>query len=460
MFYTSDLVTQYIPWYYLVTGSIKAFNLPHWINYIYETGYPLLAQGETGVLSPINFLILFFLPFPISFNFLYAVYAAIAISGMFLFLRNNNLDRLPSLLGTLTFIISGFFLSRYFQPSLIFTAAFLPWGFLIIKKALTDKRLLTVLAPLIYLQVTAGHVQIVFISVTSYLTFSILSLLANKKFKVFLLAKLITIISLGILLSSIQILPSLRLYQISERQNWDPNIRFSYSLPPSHLITYVNPRAFGVSTPGDDLGFTQFGGGFWEINITVWTLPFVLSLIPALLIVLKKIPNKDLIRTIIVFYLLWLGFTLLSFGGFFKTNLIFAKIPNYPFRAPARFMLVSTFSLSVLAAVGFSQISKLVTEKVSILIFILIFFVTVFQITSQLKNYFVFKNTDFIIQDLKHNIESNNLWSPLIFDGSKIENFYKGELEQIFKNEFYKGFMLSLVGAGALLLWWKKERRD
>src|SRR3990167_8643404 len=458
MFYTSDLVTQYIPWYYLVTGSIKAFNLPHWINYIYETGYPLLAQGETGVLSPINFLILFFLPFPISFNFLYAVYAAIAISGMFLFLRNNNLDRLPSLLGSLTFIISGFFISRYFQSSIIFTASLIPWGFIIIQRAFAKPRLLLLLAPLIYLQITAGHVQIVFISITSYLTFSILSLLANKKFKVFLLAKLITIISLGILLSSIQILPSLRLYQISERQNWDPNIRFSYSLPPSHLITYVNPRAFGVSQPGDDLGFEQFGGGFWEINITVWTLPFVLSLIPALLVVFKKVSNKDLVKTITMFYLLWLGFTLLSFGGFFKPNLIFAKISDYPFRAPARFMLVSTFSLSVLAAVGFSEIRKLVTKKVTILIFILIFIVTLFQITGQLKNYFVFKNTDFIIQDLKYSIESNNLRSPLIFHRYKIEKFSEEELEWMFRREFYKGAVLSLISSGVLVFWWKKER--
>jgi len=460
MFYASDLITQYLPWYFLVSQYVKSFELPHWIPSIYQDGYPLLAQGETGILSPINFIILFLLPFPISVNFLYVVYAAIAISGMFLFLRNNNLDRLPSLLGSLTFIISGFFISRYFQSSIIFTASLIPWGFIIIQRAFAKPRLLLLLAPLIYLQITAGHVQIVFISITSYLTFSILSLLANKKFKVFLMVKLITIISLGILLSSIQILPSLKLYQISERQNWDPNIRFSYSLPPSHLITYVNPNAFGVSKPGDDLGFTQFGGGFWEVNITIWTLPFVLSLIPALLVVLKKIPNKDVIRTIILFYLLWLVFTLLSLGGFFKPNLIFAKIPDFPFRAPARFMLVSTFSLSVLAAVGFSQISKLVTKKVSILIFILIFFVTVFQITDQLKNYFVFKNTDFIIEDIKHNIESNNLWSPLNFDRSKIENFPKEKLEQMFKNVFDKGFILSLIGAGALLLWWKKERRN
>src|SRR3990167_5478078 len=445
MFYASDLITQYLPWYFLVSQYLKSFELPHWIPSIYQDGYPLLAQGETGVLSPINFLILILLPFPISVNFLYVVYAAIAISGMFLFLRNSNLDRPSSLMGALIFIISGFFLSRYFQSSIIFSAALLPWGFLII------------LAPLIYLQITAGHLQIVFISIIAYIFYAILAIFFNKhSFTAFI--KLLIVLVIGISLSSVQLLPSAKLFQLSERKNWDKNIIFSYSLPPSHLITYVGPNAFGVSQPGDDLGFRQFGGGFWEINITIWTLPLVLSLIPALLIILKKISNEDLIRTIIIFYLLWLGFTLLSFGGFFKPNLIFAKISDYPFRAPARFMLVSTFSLSVLAAVGFSEISKLVTKKVTILIFILIFIVTLFQITGQLKNYFVFKNTDFIIQDLKYSIESNNLRSPLIFHRYKIEKFSEEELEWMFRREFYKGAVLSLISSGVLVFWWKKER--
>ena len=457
MFYASDLITQYLPWYFLVSQYLKSFELPHWIPSIYQDGYPLLAQGETGVLSPINFLILILLPFPISVNFLYVVYAAIAISGMFLFLRNSNLDRPSSLMGALIFIISGFFLSRYFQSSIIFSAALLPWGFLIIKKSLVDKKFLIFLAPLIYLQITAGHLQIVFISIIAYIFYAILAIFFNKhSFTAFI--KLLIVLVIGISLSSVQLLPSAKLFQLSERKNWDKNIIFSYSLPPSHLITYVGPNAFGVSQPGDDLGFRQFGGGFWEINITIWTLPLVLSLIPALLIILKKISNEDLIRTIIIFYLLWLGFTLLSFGGFFKPNLIFAKISDYPFRAPARFMLVSTFSLSVLAAVGFSEISKLVTKKVSILVFILIFIVTLFQITGQLKNYFVFKNTDFIIQDLKYSIESNNLRSPLIFDRYKIEKFSEEELEWMFRREFYKGAVLSLISSGVLVFWWKKER--
>lgn len=54
MFYASDLITQYLPWYYAVQQSLHQVRLP----------YLLLAEGETGVLSPINALILFLFSFP------------------------------------------------------------------------------------------------------------------------------------------------------------------------------------------------------------------------------------------------------------------------------------------------------------------------------------------------------------------------------------------------------------
>lgn len=455
MFYVSDLITQYVPWYYLVSLQLKSFSFPHWVPDIYGTGYPLLAQGETGVLSPINFLILFFLPFPLSVGFLYIAYTTIAVSGAYFFLRVHKIDNLSSIFGAITFILSGFFISRYFQPSIIFTAAFVPWGLLILKKSFVDKKLLLLLSLLIYLQITAGHLQITFISITAYVSYALLSIIFYKK-RLIKLIKLLIVISLGIILSSVQLLPSAKLFQLSERRNWDPNMRFSYSLPPSHLITYLVPNAFGVSKPGDDLGFTQFGGGFWEINITIWTLPFILSLIPAFFIIFKKITNQKLVKIIIIFYLIWAVLTLLSFGGFLKPNLIFAKIPNFPFRAPARFMLVSTFFASVLAAVGFSQISTLITKRLFFLLFMLIILISLLQINRQLKDYFIFKNQDFITSDIKHNIRSNNLWTPLPLDKSLINNYSSKQLGEIFKTEFYKGAVLSFISLAILVILWKK----
>ena len=98
MFYASDLVTQYLPWYALVQQHLRQFTLPHWVPNLYTTGYPLLAEGETGVLSPINALILFLFPFSYAVTLLYLAYALIAITGTYLFLRRYGLTNISNLL--------------------------------------------------------------------------------------------------------------------------------------------------------------------------------------------------------------------------------------------------------------------------------------------------------------------------------------------------------------------------
>ena len=362
MFYASDLITQYLPWYALVQQHLRQFTLPHFVPNLYSTGYPLLAEGETGVLSPINALILFFFPFSYAVTLLYFAYALIAIAGTYLFLRRYGLTNISSLLGGLVFTFSGFMLSRYFQPSIIFAAALLPWGM-----ALTDSYLLPII---IYLQITAGHLQIALISSLAYI-------FMRLRFKTLML------IALGFGLSAFQLLPSFKLYQLSDRQNWDPMVRFTYSLPPPHLITYFFPDWFGISAPGDNLGFTQFGGSFWEFNLTIWTLPFLLSLLP---LIFK--PS----RHILILYILWAVFLILSFGGYTPLYRFLAHSPQFPFRAPSRFLFIATFAASTLAAIGFHSLARRRPLWRQLAAFFLIIFSVIWQLTQQLKDYFVFSS--------------------------------------------------------------------
>ena len=447
MFYASDLITQYFPWYYLTANHLKMFSLPHWIEFATNGGYPLLAEGETGALSVINVPVLFLFTFPTAINLLYITYSLIAILGMFLFLRQNQISKVGSLLGGLIFILSGFMVTRYFQPSIIFAAAFLPLGHAIIQRSINSKKSLFFLAPLIYLQITAGHLQIALISIISYLTFAALLIFIKKK-KLSAILWIFIVIILGIGLSSIQLLPTLKLFEISVRRDWDPMMRFTYSLPPSHLITYLVPNAYGVSKPGDDLGFSQFGGGFWELNLTVWTMPFLLSLLPLVFILRTK--NKS----IIALYLLWTIFLLISFGGFFKPNWIVAHIPNFPFRAPARFLLSATFAASALAAFGFEELTKKIKMQIKIVIFLLIFTSVVWQQKLQLDNYFIFEQSSKILENLKSTAQFK-LTTPL-----PLENFQSSDsvrLNSDFLRKFKKGAIISFFSVVILLVLRKRR---
>lgn len=452
MFYASDLITQYIPWYYITAQYIHHLQLPIWVPNLYGTGYPLIAEGEIGALSPINTAILFMFPFHLAVNLLYLTYFVIAAAGTYLFLKLNKLSGTSSLLGALIFCLSGYMVTRYFQPSIIFTASLIPLGFYLIQKSQTSPRLATLLAPLIYLQTTAGHLQITLIAICSYIAFSTFILIGEKTWKTKFL-KVIFALILGIFLSAVQILPSLKLYELSKRVDFDPQVRFSYSLPASHLVTYVKPYAFGISKPGDDLGFRQFGGGFWEINLTIWTVPFLLSLIP--LIKLAREPKKMFKenKTTAILYLVWIMFILISFGGFFKPYRIVAHIPNFPFRAPARFMIVATFAVSSLAAIGFEKITSNFKKPVKFLLFAIVIVSIAIQQQKLFQGYFITKNSGEIIERLK-SLSTYPLTTPLALR----ENFTDPTLPAIFQNEFRVGLIISLVSLVIFYLWYRVEK--
>lgn len=452
MLYASDLITQYIPWYYITAQYLHRFQLPIWVPAIYGSGYPLLVEGEIGALSPINAAMLLIFPFAWSINLLYLTYFALAALGTYLFLKLNKLSSLSSLLGALTFCLSGYMVTRYFQPSIIFTASLVPFGFYIIQKSLTHSKFSLLLAPLMYFQATAGHLQITAISITAYLTFALAIIIQTKKLPVGFL-KILLAVFLGLALASVQIIPSLKLYQISERKSFDPAIRFSYSLPPSHLLTYIKPYAFGISKPGDDLGFRQFGGGFWEINLTIWTIPFLLSLIPLALIARKP---KEIIREskmVAILYLVWILFILISFGGFFKPYRIVAYIPDFPFRAPARFMVIATFAASSLAAIGFEKLTANFKKPVKLLLFVLVIASIAIQQQKLFQGYIITKNSSQVIASLK-NLDSYLMTTPLSLNPASINPL----LEKTFYDEFRLGLLISLASLLVLYFWYRMEK--
>lgn len=452
MLYASDLITQYIPWYYIAAQYIHRFQLPIWVPNIYSTGYPLLAEGEIGALSPINTAILFIFPFPLAINLLILVYLAVAAAGTYLFLKLNKLSGVSSLLGALIFCLSGFMVTRYFQPSIIFTASLIPLGFYLIQKAKTHQRFAVLLAPLIYLQVTAGHLQITLIAICGYIAFSLFTLIGDSRWKIRLL-KLILAIILGIFLSAVQILPSLKLYALSKRADFDPKIRFSYSLPPSQLLTYVKPYAFGISKPGDDFGFHQFGGGFWEINLTIWTIPFLLSLIPLIKLARKPKEIFKENKTIIILYLVWILFIMVSLGGFFKPYRIVAYIPDFPFRAPARFLVIATFAASSLAAIGFEKITQNFKKPLKFLLFFLVIASIAIQQQKLFQGYVITKSSGEILEKL-NNLATYPMTTPLVIN----ENQVGQNLPAIFQHEFQVGLIISLASLLLLCFWYRVEK--
>lgn len=441
-----DLTTQYLPWYYMAANYLHSFSLPHWVPNIYGRGYALLAEGETGILSPINSFFLFFFPFDLAINLLFTAYFLIAILGVFYFLRTAGVGKAASFVGGIVFGLSGFMVSRYFMPGVLFSSALAPLGFLVILKSMMNPRFIFILPFVVYLQITAGHLQMTLISCLGYLVF--LFFYSKKSAGGFrLTAKILLAIIIGFGLAAPQILPSLKLFQISERQDWNPAIRYSYSLPASYLVTYASPYAFGISAPGDNFGFRGFGGSFWEFNLTIWTLPFLLTLVGAATFVGKK--NK----LALVLVLVWLVFILLSFGGYFKPYRIVGHLPIFPFRAPSRFLLVNTFAVSCLAAIGFEKLFGKRGALVKMLAAAVIVGSIIFQQQTMFSKYYEFADWK-KIENSFVNLANYKMASPLYIDKNiKIESLYNNQAN-VFRKEFRKGLLISIISLGILYFWW------
>ncbi|MEX2028598.1 MAG: hypothetical protein WD988_03840 [Candidatus Curtissbacteria bacterium] len=440
-----DLAVQYIPWYWIAADYLHSFSLPHWVPGIYDRGYPLLAEGETGALSPINALLLFLFPFDLSINLLFATYFLIAIGGVFYFLRTAGLGKAAAFLGGVVFGLSGFMVSRYFMPGVLFASALAPFGFWVVLKSVRDASFVLFLPFVVYLQITAGHLQMTLISCLGYLAF-IFFYLGKRKTGLFLAARVTFAIVIGFGLAAPQILPSLKLFQISERREWTREIRYSYSLPASHLITYISPYYFGISEPGNNFGFMGFGGSFWEFNLTIWTVPLLLAFVG-----LTTLKGKGS-RLTFALVLMWLVFILLSFGGYFKPYRIVGHLPDFPFRAPSRFLLINTFAISSLAALGFEKLFAKRGPFLKITAIGLIVGSIIFQQGAMFGKYYQFASWEEIKNSIS-DLTSYKMASPLYIDPTiPVDSMYNSKTN-VFADEFRKGTVIAVFSLGILYLW-------
>ncbi len=97
-------------------------------------------------------------------------------------------------------------------------------------------------------------------------------------------------------------------------------------------------------------------------------------------------------RHILILYILWAVFLILSFGGYTPLYRFLAHSPQFPFRAPSRFLFIATFAASTLAAIGFHSLARRRPLWRQLAAFFLIIFSVIWQLTQQLKDYFVFSS--------------------------------------------------------------------
>lgn len=386
----SDLLDLHYPFRYNLRESFLEGSFPIWELNL-AMGFPQFAEGQTGVLYPVNIL-LSFVNAERALNLSVILAVVVALYSSYYYFRLMQKSRLASSFGAIAFSFSSFFVTRLKHINLINVASLFPL-LLITTHLYFQKREIKyavftgiVLAAMVF----AGHPQITFYSILVYVFYSIFesfkkasreSINANG---LHLLKYLIISISLGMALSAVQIVPTLEFASYSSRLNTNSALIQDCSFHPRNLITLVSPFHFGNpagSTYKEDI---RSIGVFWENATYLGIGPLIL----AVYWIIRWVKRRKYKRYTGFFSALALVSLLIMLG--YRTPLIFILAKAIPFfslfRFPARFNLFLLFSLAFLAVCAFDYFQKVLRGNYK-RIFIFIF------LASVLADLYIFANS-------------------------------------------------------------------
>jgi hypothetical protein len=318
-------------------------------------GNPLLAEGQIGVLQPLNALFLLPIPPYRTLTLFVTLHYTLAALFTYLLVRLLGLGRAGATLGGLSFGFGGFLMAQVTNLNIMSGAAWLPLVLAAFVWALQTRRPAVALlggVPLA-LHIFAAQPQIPFYTtllLVGYALFESTRLLFSASFttyrrwteagRVWFLFFLM--FGCGLLLAAPQIWPSWELQRYSVRSaglSFDQIVIFS--MPPVQWIALMLPNVFGTTVSG----YHGLAGNYEEMNVFI-------GIIPLLMVALSWRNRRR--SELIFFWLVVLLAVWLSMGGYTPLYELLQHLPVFNLiRAPTRWSLVATFALSVLAAYGF-----------------------------------------------------------------------------------------------------------
>lgn len=135
LFYEKDTYVFYYPLLEWVAQRWREGSFPLWTPMIFS-GYPIFADGEIGMLYPINWALFLLLPVQFAFTIRKTLHFIIAAVGMYALLRVLGVGRSAATVGGVCFSLGSFFVVQMHHENIILTAAWLPTTLALIECAL------------------------------------------------------------------------------------------------------------------------------------------------------------------------------------------------------------------------------------------------------------------------------------------------------------------------------------
>ena len=355
----TDPIRQQLPWRYLGIESLKKFEFPFWNNYS-MTGVPLLGNFQSALLYPLNILF-FFLSFEIAWSILVILQPLLAMTFMFLYLRNLRIDSIACFLGSIVYGFCGFSVAWLEWNTILHTAVWLPLILLSIDKAheqfryldnsklktqnskiqLKSKKYLLWLGVFIFSLSTsffAGHLQTFFYLFIVSLAYVIIRWVQYGKSKDVILPFAISYLLFAVV-TAVQWIPTLQQIQLSAREvdlDWKTA---GWFIQWQHLVQFIAPDFFGNYSTLNYWGEWNYAEFIGYVGI--------FPLLCALFALYARRDKKTFFFGLLFFLAI-----------IFSLPTLLAKMPyllNIPFLStsqPTRLLFIIDFSLAALAAFG------------------------------------------------------------------------------------------------------------
>ncbi|RME83858.1 MAG: hypothetical protein D6785_06215 [Planctomycetota bacterium] len=336
-----DFMPYVYPHLHFWRTSILAGEIPFWNPYIFG-GVDFLADPMTSTLYPLNLILL--LPLSYSIPLFLALHFLIAYFSMYYLCRSFGANRTGAILGAYGFAFSGYMLSMVHYFTKIRGLVWVPLFLALWKKSQEEEGYTyTIYASIVLaLLVLSGHLFLVyFLGFFTLLYF--LGFQKKRSWK-----RAFSLVIVGLLLSSLQWLPSILVMDSTVRKNpLTSEEACKWSMPPKRALEWLAPTYLGIPSYFNPSP-SKNDSTYWSHSIYFGSLLMALAILSLLRL---SFSQKGF----------WLILFLLSFCLALGKNFIFfpffkAYFPLLDrFRYPEKFIFWSIFSLSLLGSLAWKE---------------------------------------------------------------------------------------------------------
>lgn len=333
-----DVITQIYPWKKLVIESFKLRQIPAWNPYQFS-GTPLLAGAQSAVFSPVNALFLIF-PFIDAWSVIILLQPIAAGLGMYFYLRCIAVSKAGSTVASISFMFCGFITVWMAYGTLGYAMVYLPiilYGIERYRRTRESTAVILIIAS-VTLSVFSGHLQTSIYVIATACLYSLFQFIVTKNPMLFI--RYIVYISLGLILASPQLIPTLRFYQQAIRSEL---FQKGEVIPWSYLPTIIAPDFFGNPVTRND-----WYGHYAEWASFVGVIPFVLA--ASFLWSKKRHPIQ-------YFYImLSISAILLAYDSPLIDTIVGLRLPVISTSAFSRIIVLLSFAVAILSGFGFDTL--------------------------------------------------------------------------------------------------------